>query len=275
VGPLGAGLQPEARFSSFDAALGWAALEAQGVSLPEVLVLGGRAGSAAGPEGLALTRVPLPAPTRRDRIGPLRLAPQVFTGRPVAVSAAVRTPAGAWTARLLVDDRPQDTRRGTGVSEETAELSFTFPAGRPGAHRLVLELEGEKVGEIDREYGECAVRPFPRLAYLAPEGAAGPLERLLASSGYPLERAGLDDLAAGKLPATAEIILLEDVPAARLSWPAISALSRAAAWEGRGLLFVGGRAAPRGELQTPRWSACCRSRWASATRRRRSTAPPS
>ena len=46
--------------------------------------------------------------------------------------------------------------------------------------------------------------------------------------------------AAGGSSGAAELILLEDVPAAQLSWPVVSALSRAAAWDGRGLLFVGG-----------------------------------
>lgn len=234
------GLRPEARFSSLDAALGWAAIEAGEASLPEVLVLGGHAGPAAGPEGLTLTRIALPAPVRRDHIGPLRLAPRVFPGRPVRVRATIRTPAGSWTARLLVDDKPRDIRRGLGSSEERAEIAFTFPAGRPGVHRLLLELAGDDGREIDREYGECAVQPFPRLAYIAPEGPASPLERLLASSGYPLERHAPEMLAAGKLAGASDIVILEDVPAAKLSWPAVSALSRAAAWEGRGLLFVGG-----------------------------------
>ncbi|MHB8836131.1 MAG: VWA domain-containing protein [Candidatus Methylomirabilia bacterium] len=234
------GLQPEARFSSLDAALGWAALEAGGDSLPEVILIGDPAGTVAVPEGLALTRVPLPERVRRDRIGALRLAPRVFPGRPVTLRAAVRLPAGSWTLRLLVDDKPLDTRSGRGSAEESGDIVFTFPAGSIGAHRVLLELAGEDGAVIDRAYGECAVHPFPRLAYLAPEGPASPLERLLAASGYPLARAGLEELAAGKLPAAADLIILEDVPAAKLPWPAISALSRAVAWEGRGLLFVGG-----------------------------------
>lgn len=234
------GLRPEARFSSLEAALGWTALEAAAGSPPEVLVLGGPAAVAAVPEGLTLTSVALPAPVRRDRVGPLRLAPRVFTGRPVRVRAFVRTPAGPWTLKLLLDDQPQGIKSGRGTSEESAEIAFTFPAGRTGAHRLRLELAGGDGAVIDREYGECTVHPLPRLAYFAPESVAGPVERLLAASGYPIARAGLEDLAAGKLPPAADLLLFEDVPAAQLSWPAVSALSRSAAWEGRGLLFVGG-----------------------------------
>jgi uncharacterized membrane protein len=234
-----AGLQPEARFISLDGALGWAALETAGAALPEILVLGEQAALPPEQGRPTLTSVPVPLPARRDRIETLRLPGRVFPGRQVPIRALVRTPAGGFQVRLAVDDALREVRRGEARAEAAAEFAFTIPAGRAGQHRLLVELVGPDGVVVDREYGEYAVRPLPRLAYVGPEGRS-PLARQLAAAGYPIEAVGLDQLAAGVSSRTADLVVLEDVAAARLSWPVVSALSRAAAWDGLGLLFVGG-----------------------------------
>ena len=230
-------------------------------SLPEVLVLGGRAEAARRPRGADADPAPAAGagPARPHRPAASRAAglhgaaghgprPGADAGRSLDAHAAASTTG------------PRDARAAEGASEETAEVAFTFPAGRPGAHRLLLELAGEDGGVIDREYGECAVQPLPAPGVRraggcgGPPGAAARRFRLPARARQPRGARGREAPRRGGSSSSSRTSPPRSSPGRR------SRRSRAPR-PGRGAACSSSAAraaSPRGATGTPRWSACCR-----------------
>ena len=119
-------------------------------------------------------------------------------------------------------------------------MRFPLKAGARGAHRLQFVITGERGEVIDHRYGSFTVRPLPRIRYFSAAPDPGPLLPFLTRAGFPVSTGSLAELAGGDPAAGADLVVLDDIPSAKLPWSAVSALHRAA-FRGTGILVVGGR----------------------------------
>lgn len=237
----------ERRFSSLATAIGWAELEGAGRS-GAILVL---AGDGAKPEAAAqipLLPVAIPAGGAPPVVVSFEAPRFTPAGRKAAATALLgQSGAQPRLLRLLLDGSLVEARTISAAAQPNAgnpappprEETFSFTPSRPGIFPLALEVFDGRDRFLERSVVELDVRNRPLLHHVREPGLLSPLGAYLQRHGYAVR--GWSDLAqAAQAARGGEVLLLEDLPAGRFSWPVVSELVRAASLRGTGILVAGG-----------------------------------
>lgn len=183
---------------------------------------------------IAVNTIALPDGPHPAYIGDVAIAP-ARVGELLHLDIAVEGDGG--THRIAVfDGGRQVAGSAPFVAEGTTRVALDVPAERAGFVPLGIVLDGRA-----RFDTVAAVQDPMRLLYLGArqQGAAAALQRLLAPA-IAVDARALD---AAVDPARWPVVMVDDLPAARLPLAAQQRLTRAVARDGTGLFVSGGMAA--------------------------------
>jgi Mg-chelatase subunit ChlD len=211
-------------------------------------------------EGVPIDVVSLSGVSEDDlRVDGISAPTSAWQGEPVTVLAGVETGrAGPATVDLLVDGKVWDTAK-VDLPEGLSSRAFTLNNLPPGFHDLEVRVEGQpeanrRTDDDSAPHG-IVVRQQPRILLVVPQGGdpgvmRGVLERggaqvtVVDPTGIPSR---LSELGAW------DGFVLDNVPAADLSYDQVAGLREATRSLGRGLVVIGGTSAygPGGYAGTP------------------------
>ncbi len=262
------GVAVDAAFSDIDAGLGLARALPLGGGRRIVLISDGgeNIGQAidqaaqAALEGVPIDVLTLPGVSDADlRVDGISAPNSAWEGEPIAVLAGVETGRGGTaTVELLVDGVVKDTEEAD-LAEGLSSRAFTLDDLAPGFHALEVRVRGDaetnRRTDDDRAPHGIVVRDRPRILLIVPEGAdPGVMRGVLERSGTEVtvtDPAGipsrLSELGAW------DGFVLDNVPAAAMTFDQVAGLREATRSLGRGLVVIGGTSAygPGGYAGTP------------------------
>lgn len=163
----------------------------------------------------------------------------------VDVRVRIATTAAQLVSVVLHRDGVEVDRRVVDAPAGDSEVVFVQPAGEPGTRRWTATVAGPANGLPQNDRGRATTRVEGRPQVLLVDGAPGEgtdLAAVLAASGAAVERVdpeALPDLAG---LATADAIVLVDVPVSSLTSAQLDSLITATRELGTGLVTVGGTA---------------------------------
>jgi hypothetical protein len=231
----------ERRFSSPVAAMGWVELEAGGREEVSVAVLSEEGIRLHAPPGMNLYQVVMPAARTETKIEELSVPPLVFDGSQARVLVKFRSAAEEGYSLCLFDGEHLREERPIGKEKAPTEgIEMVMENMRKGSHILRVEIRDGEGTPVAREYARLNVRESPRIGYFLEPGFESPLPSLLEEWGYQVATFSADGILSGIDGERGEIVIFENVPASRLSWPVVSSLYRSVSAQGGGVLVIGG-----------------------------------
>ncbi|HEY4094623.1 MAG TPA: VWA domain-containing protein [Baekduia sp.] len=200
--------------------------------------------SAARRAGVHVDAVPLtPAPTATDAAVTRFTAPSpVRSGDALPLSATVRsTVARTATLTLARDGAPIGRRRITlRRGDNPFFLTYRAPAAGWHAYRLAIALDGDTTAANDALDATARVGDAPRaLVIEGTPGRAGALPAVLRRNGLAVTTTTPSAWPSPVTLATADLVVLADIPATALPTSGVTAL-RTAVRGGTGLFVLGG-----------------------------------
>ena len=210
--------------------------------------------------GVPIDVVPLPGVSDADlRVDGLSAPTSAWEGEPINVVAGIETGrAGPATVDLLVDGQVKSTAQ-VDLPEGLSSRAFTLDDLSPGFHSLAVRVQGDpesnRRADDDLMPHGIVVRDKPRVLLIVPDGADSGIMRGI------LERGGSDVTVsdpAGIPSRLSELgawdgFVLDNVPAAALTYDQVAGLREATHSLGRGLVVIGGTSSygPGGYAGTP------------------------
>jgi len=231
-----------ARFSSPEAALAWVGMEAAESPDATIRVISGSRIRLHAPEAMDLHYSILPFSGTGEVDLDIFLPAAVFAGRPLKVRTSLRSPATGKLSLHIFDGDFLRERREVLLEGEgpAAREKFELKNLRTGTHILRFDVLDTAEGLLRREYRRVDVRKPPRTAWLRRSELEGPLPEHLGKHGYPISVLSDSEIVQAADDGENEILVLEDIPVSRFSWPVVSRLFRAVYSEGKSLLVLGG-----------------------------------
>ncbi|MBA2598740.1 MAG: VWA domain-containing protein [Chloroflexia bacterium] len=211
-------------------------------------------------EGVPIDTLTLPGVSDADlRVDGISAPTSAWEGEPITVLAGVETGRGGTaTVELLVDGVVKDTAEAD-LAEGLSSRAFTLDDLAPGFHALEVRVRGDaetnRRTDDDQAPHGIVVRNRPRILLIVPEGAdPGIMQGILQRGGTEVtvtDPAGipsrLSELGAW------DGFVLDNVPAAAMTFDQVAGLREATRSLGRGLVVIGGTASygPGGYAGTP------------------------
>jgi Ca-activated chloride channel homolog len=193
------------------------------------------------------------------RVDGISAPTSAWEGEPITVLAGVETGRdGPATVELLVDGEVKTTED-VDLAEGLSSRAFTLDDLAPGFHSLEVRVQGD--ADVNRRSDDdsvphgIVVRDRPRILLIVPEGAdPGIMRGILERDGSDVTVAEPADIPSRLSELGAwDGFVLDNVPAASLTYDQVAGLREATRSLGRGLIVIGGTAAygPGGYAGTP------------------------
>ena len=229
------------RFSSPIAALGWVGLEAGDREEVSVTILTEREIHLQDPPHITLYQVVIPPGPRSAQIESLSVPPVVFEGRRARIRIKFRSAVEEDYSIRLFDGEYLREERPIGKEKIPADgIEMVMEQMKKGTHILRVEIRDGEGTPVAQEYARLSVRESPRIDYFVEPGFESPFPALLEEWGYQVSAFSADEIPDAIEGKRGEIVIFENVPVSRLSWPAVSRLYRSVSARGGGVLVIGG-----------------------------------